>query len=218
MAAVLALLRDDRDDGGTRSQMAAAQAALALGVDGICAELDAKSAGLVLIWGRDSISVGLDDLQFTLGQGPALEASAGRMALVPDVDTAAARWPAFVPAAVDLGVRAVFALPLRIGASSAGALVAHRAAVGPLSDAAVSDAFALADTLAFLLTRLAPSLRTDDRIAVHHATGMVSVQLGVSLAEASVLLRAYAYAQGHAIAQVAADVVARRVRFGEHDR
>ena len=46
---------------------------------------------------------------------------------------------------------------------------------------------------------------------------MISAQLGVSLAEALVRLRARAYAEDRLIAQVAADVVARRLRFGERN-
>jgi hypothetical protein len=56
------------------------------------------------------------------------------------------------------------------------------------------------------------------RAQVHQAAGMISVQLGVSLAEALVRLRARAFAEDRLIAEVAADVVARRLRFGEHDR
>ena len=55
------------------------------------------------------------------------------------------------------------------------------------------------------------------RAEVHQATGMVSVQLGVSLAEALVRLRAHAWAEDRLLADVAADVVARRLRFGEPD-
>jgi hypothetical protein len=45
------------------------------------------------------------------------------------------------------------------------------------------------------------------------AAGMVSVQLGVSLTDALVAMRARAYAEGRTISQVAADVVARRLSF-----
>ena len=56
------------------------------------------------------------------------------------------------------------------------------------------------------------------RAEVHQASGMISVQLNVSLAEALVRLRAHAYAQERPIAEVAADVVARRLRFEEPNR
>ena len=51
---------------------------------------------------------------------------------------------------------------------------------------------------------------------VHQATGMILVQLGVSAAVALVRLRAYAYAHDRPLRDVAADVVARRLRFDDH--
>jgi hypothetical protein len=53
------------------------------------------------------------------------------------------------------------------------------------------------------------------RPVVHQATGMISVQLDVSLAEALVRLRAHAYASGRPLGEVAQDVVARRLRFSD---
>ena len=40
---------------------------------------------------------------------------------------------------------------------------------------------------------------------------MVQVQLGIDLAEAMVRLRAYAYAEGRAVSEIARDIVARRL-------
>ena len=48
---------------------------------------------------------------------------------------------------------------------------------------------------------------------VHQATGMISVQLDVSLEEALARLRAHAFAQGTALGEVAAEVVGRQLRF-----
>ncbi|MGB0094384.1 MAG: ANTAR domain-containing protein [Solirubrobacteraceae bacterium] len=50
---------------------------------------------------------------------------------------------------------------------------------------------------------------------VHQATGMISVQLGVSMDEAFVRLRAHAFAAGRSLKAVAGDVVARRLRLEE---
>lgn len=44
---------------------------------------------------------------------------------------------------------------------------------------------------------------------------MVAAQLGVGIEEAFVRLQAHAYAAGRLIGEVGADVVARRLRFGE---
>ena len=235
MAAVLALLDGDRARGVNPPRAVAAKAALALGVDGICAGLGTGPSGLVLAWGHEAVGTELEDLQFTLGQGPGLDAAAGSPVLIADLAAETARWPGFAPAAAASGVRAVFALPLRVGAISVGALLAHRAIPGPLVDGALADAFALADAVTLLLLHR-ESTGTDRagsagdgpepgwahpatyRAQVHQATGMISVQLGVSLAEALVRLRAYAYADGRLIAEVAADVVARRLRFDDHNQ
>jgi AmiR/NasT family two-component response regulator len=48
---------------------------------------------------------------------------------------------------------------------------------------------------------------------VYQAQGMVMVDLGVSLADALVRLRAYAFVEGRPVAEVARDVVAGRVRL-----
>jgi hypothetical protein len=46
---------------------------------------------------------------------------------------------------------------------------------------------------------------------------MVSVQLGVQVGEALARLRAAAYLEGRPVSDVAADVVAGRVRFGQEE-
>jgi hypothetical protein len=238
MTAVLALLGGEssieRDAGLVPA--AAAAAAEALGVDGVFAGAGVGPQGVVLAWGQDKTSTALQDAQFTLGLGPGLEAVAdGVPVLVPDLAEAASRWPGFAPVAEDLGVGAVFAFPLRIGAISVGVLSAYRAIPGPLAGGQLADALALADAVTVLLLHRAPpepgrieaepspprpngAQPGTHRPEVHQATGMVSVQLDVSLAEALVRLRAHAYGNDRPIAEVAADVVARRLRFEDPNR
>ncbi|WTP58715.1 ANTAR domain-containing protein [Streptomyces phaeochromogenes] len=55
------------------------------------------------------------------------------------------------------------------------------------------------------------------RAAVHQATGMISVQLGVTMEEALLRLRAHAYGSERPLGEVADDVVARRLRFNDSD-
>jgi hypothetical protein len=248
MNAVLALL--DGDDGGSERgaglfpAVAATQAATALGVDGIAAGVGTGPQGVVLAWGREAVGIALEDLQFTLGQGPGPQAiETGAPVLVADLREQAARWPVFAPGAIDLTVHAVFAFPLRIGAISIGVLTAYRAVPGPLTSGQLVDALALADAITVLLldradgegteraesTKIGVSVpqrvrpRPDSarpatyRAEVHQAVGMISVQLDVSLSEALVRLRAYAYGNERLIAEVAADVVARRLRFEDPD-
>jgi hypothetical protein len=203
--------------------------AAVLGVDGICAGVRTGPTGTVPAWGGEPVGIALEDLQFTVGEGPSREATeVGAPVLAPDLADTVTRWPAFAPAAMDLGARAVFVFPLRIGAISVGTLLAYRAVPGLLAAAQVTDGLALADavTLALLHRQWPPAGDSEHaspgwvrpvvyRAEVHQATGMVSVQLGVSLAEALVRLRAHAWTGGRSLSDVAADVVARRLRFDD---
>jgi hypothetical protein len=53
---------------------------------------------------------------------------------------------------------------------------------------------------------------------LHSLAGMVSHQLGISLSEALLRLRARAFAQGRFVGELVADVVARRVHFDAEDQ
>lgn len=52
------------------------------------------------------------------------------------------------------------------------------------------------------------------RFAVHQASGMVAVQLGVSVGEALARLRAYAFGNDLLLSDVAEAIVARKLRLG----
>jgi hypothetical protein len=49
---------------------------------------------------------------------------------------------------------------------------------------------------------------------VHNAAGMVSVQEQISVTEALIRLRAFAFSHDRLLAEVAGDVVARKLRLG----
>ncbi len=172
----------------------------------------------------DPRSAHLEELQFTLGEGPGVDAfGSRRLVLVPDLAQGSMiRWPAYVPAVHEQGIRAVFAFPLQIGAARLGALDVFRDRAGPLDPGELSWAVLLADvTVTALLDQQEqisdapkhPETDLDDRAELFQAQGMVMVQLGVSLNEAMARLRAYAYAENRRIGEVARDVVARRLRF-----
>jgi hypothetical protein len=154
--------------------------------------------------------------------------AAGGPILVSELGAAepAARWPTFTPAALGSGACAVFALPIQVGAIQLGALDLYRARPGPLSPADLADALGFADTAGMLLlddvagtqpdaAELAWQLgdATAHQARVHQATGVVLVQLGVSAEIAFARLRAYAYAEGRRLGEVAREVVEGRLRF-----
>jgi ANTAR domain len=173
----------------------------------------------------------LEELQLTVGEGPSLKVLAGGPSmLVGDLDCAEqqCRWPLFAPAAVEAGARAMFALPLRLGAIRVGAFVLYSDRRGPLPAEDLAEAWVFAEfALRLVLDEqagidspegypVADDL-SDSRPAIHQATGMISVQLGVGIAEAFSRLRARAFAEERPLSELAADVVARRRRFNpEH--
>lgn len=198
----------------------------ALPVSGVGAALMTADgpSGLVLA-ATDERARQLEELQFALGEGPCVEASGGgRPVLEPDlVATGSPRWPRFGAAVLDAGVHAVFAFPLRVGAIRVGVLDLYRDTPGPLTTPDLVEALAFADAATAVVLHLqdhdaALSALTgliDSRAEVHQATGMITIQLGVSLAEALLRLRAHAYATGRPVSAIAADVVNRRMFFDD---
>jgi hypothetical protein len=184
----------------------------------------------------DRVSEQLAELQLLLGEGPGpdvLAAAAPVLAADLGGEDSGRRWPAFTPEACNAGATAVFAFPLVIGAIRAGVIGLYRSSPGHLSSLQLRDCLLLADTATVLLldglggggtaapdgnglgTR--PGGQSPDlavhRVEIDQATGMLTVQLGVTAAEAFARLRAYAYAQDRRLADVAGDIVARRLRL-----
>jgi hypothetical protein len=181
----------------------------------------------------DEASELLAELQLTLGEGPGPDAAAsGGPVLASDLDEmeAVRRWPAFAPAARQAGAAAIFAFPLQLGAIRTGVMSLYRVRPGPLSAFQLGDALTFADTATLLLldaqdqlfhaagsARAGPGGQPPDltrhRAEIDQATGMLTEQLGVGIAEAFIRLRAYAYAHDRGLSDLARDIVARRLRL-----
>ncbi|MFF0745130.1 ANTAR domain-containing protein [Streptomyces sp. NPDC004111] len=210
---------------GPSSKWAAHCAAL-LEIDGI--SVSSRVPTTELLWFSGQLSAPLDDLQFTLGEGPSLEAARdGSLHLLTDLRRMdETRWPAFLPGALELGIRMVFALPLRLGAIRVGSLTGHRCEARPLSEVGLYTALTLCEALTHHLLSPRPASTggvragsetygTLHRAVVHQATGMASVDLGVDLATALDRLRAYAFAHNRPIVAVSQDVVAKKLRLND---
>jgi GAF domain-containing protein len=210
----------------------------------VCAEVTGMTgAGIMLMWGdvprgsvctTDEVSALIEQLQYDLGEGPCVDAhQLNRPVLEPDLaDPTDPRWLAFAGPALEAGVRAVFGFPLRVGAVRLGAVNLYRDRPGPLDGEQHADALVMADVAAeaiLLLQAEAPAEELaaeldaggDFQYVVHQAAGMVSVQLGVTVGQALIRLRAYAFGNDRPLTQVARDVVSRTLRFdtesGEKD-
>jgi hypothetical protein len=174
------------------------------------------------LWVSDPVAERIAEAQLTLGEGPGLDAFAsGTPVLEPDLATASGRWPFFCPAALTLGVHALFALPIQIGATRLGVLDLFRTEPGFLTDDELADSLILADVATSDLLDLQAlgeipwgQSRTSGHTArVDQATGMVAAQLESSMASALAQLRAQAFLTGATIYDIADDVISLRLRF-----
>jgi hypothetical protein len=175
----------------------------------------------------DEVSQLIEELQYTLGEGPCVDAhQQDKVVAEPDLaDPVTRRWPAFTPPALQAGVRAIFGFPLRVGTVHLGALNLYRDLPGPLTGDQHADALVVADVAArWVLEAQAGApvdmvaeeleVSADFHFAVHNAAGIVSVQEGISVTEALIRLRASAFGSDRLLADVAQDVISRRLRLG----
>lgn len=168
------------------------------------------------------------ELQITLGEGPAMTALRDeRPVLVTNLShpTHLARWPVFAAAAMADGLFSVFAFPLVMGRITIGALEVYRSGETSLSGDELDLAMVFVELMsAQLLMQVGKFSQPDAEVfvleethgrwlAVHQATGMVSVQLRCTLAEALLRLRGHAYATGRRLTDVADDVVEGKLRL-----
>jgi len=174
----------------------------------------------------DGVSQLIEELQYTLGEGPCVDAyRKDEVVGEPDLaDPVTRRWLAFSPPALRAGARAVFGFPLRVGTVRLGALNLYRDWPGPLTGDQHADALVVADVAArWVLEAQAGApfdavageleISADFHFVVHNTAGMVSVQERISVTEALIRLRAFAFSNDRLLAEVAEDVVARRLRL-----
>jgi GAF domain-containing protein len=189
-----------------------------------------------LVFATDAMAQRIDELQFALGEGPCLACFAtGRPKCITDL-AQDDRWTVFCREAAGLGVGAVFNFPVRIGVHPVGVLELYRRVAGALTideyDAALGCAAAIGAVIGSTYARWSHRVADDDdlngaalaaltesdpfsRSEVHVAAGIIAEHLGISVGEALVRMRAYAFAHNQRITDVADDVVAQRVSWAD---
>jgi hypothetical protein len=206
---------------------AACEAAVALlGVDGAVLTLHSTTRTQELLGASDDWAAKVSQLQYTVGDGPGVEASTrGAPVLVTDLSQEQIRWPGFAQAALSEGVGAVFSFPLLVGAVRFGLMELYRRRGGQLAGPALADALVLSSlaldaalgdaAAAERAGRKWPQAGGSSYQDVHVATGMLAAQLHVSLEDAFSRLRGHAYALERPILDVAHDVLQRRIPLEE---
>jgi hypothetical protein len=226
LATLLLGLDNDRRDGADVGERLCDTCVEVLAVDGagIMLMSDGEHRGTLGV--SNSVMTVVEDLQFTLGEGPCIDAYASdHPILEPDLrDPATNRWPAFSGPAVLAGVRAVFGFPLRTGTANVGALDLYLDHPGDLRADQLSDAVVLAGVISTTVLSLQLDAAPGElpveldatmlhRAIVHQASGMLSAQLDIDPADALVRIRAHAYTRNRPVNDVALDIVERRLRL-----
>lgn len=225
---------------GAESPLAAADRLCAACVD----LLDVDGASISLInagstqgtfGSSGELSRTLDELQFTYGQGPCLDAvQTNRPVSADDLDGAGEdRWPALAQAVLAHGVRAMYALPVTVASTPIGALEMYRHRSGPLDDRALTGGLWAAGLASLPLLDLMHAdvdwqaagdgsgvfdqLASLERVEVYQATGMIVAALDVSAADAVARLRGHAVAHDLTASEAAYRVLDRRILLADDE-
>lgn len=205
----------------------------AVGIDGAAvAILTDTAAARDLLHATSDTAVRIDELQFTVGEGPCLDAfRSGAPVAIADLadDSRTHRWPTFAADVVgELGVHALLACPITAGGAALGVLELYRRAPGVFTgaqfDAAISAAAALGTTVLAELQIYDGDLDKSGysppqgsfrfaRADVNVAIGILSVRLGVSIDNAAAILRAHAYTRSRSVSSIAHDIAEGREAF-----
>lgn len=205
-----------------------------LGVDGAAISLVFEGTNTGTLGASGPSARAMDELQFTLGEGPCLDSVAYRTPVLvldladPDND----RWPAYSPAMLAHQIRGVSAVPVVVAGEYVGALDLYRAKPGLLGGDQLAGALIAAELAEMPFLDLLggdlqaavtdpdsnswAELNTLSRAEVGQATGMLIAQLEVDPAVALVRLRAHAYATGRSATDVARDILDHRLRLEAH--
>ena len=194
--------------------------------------LDVSSAGLLLVNPAGELRLAGASSEHTRNlelfllqceQGPCLDCFRdGAPVTVADLGQEEARWPRFVPTAVEAGFRSVHALPMRLRGVRLGTLGLFGSTPGGLNSADLELGQALADVASVALVAnqatldhltLTTQLQTalNSRVALEQAKGQLAQLGNVSVEHAFNALRRYARDHNERLSEVARRVVTREL-------
>ncbi|MGB3764173.1 MAG: GAF domain-containing protein [Ornithinimicrobium sp.] len=142
----------------------------------------------------------------------------GEAVVVPNLDDAEARWPAFTRHASEAGFQSVCAIPMKHSGTTIGVLNMFNLTPDPFEAQTVRVIQALADiaTIGLLQERSVRSatLLTEQlqgalntRVVIEQAKGVLAQKRGLDITNAFIVLRAYARGAGLPLSGVARDIV-----------
>ncbi|SNS47152.1 GAF domain-containing protein [Rhodococcoides kyotonense] len=204
----------------------------AVGADGTAISVITGDRNVVdLVYATDTTAARIDELQFTIGAGPfldALHAHTAARASQPMSDledsTVSSAWPLFAAELrSELNVRRVLAYPITADGVLLGVLESYRRGPDPFTANELHAGHSLAEELGDALRNDLSAYVMDDltepsasdrsfrspRTDVYIAIGMLAARRGTTVVDTSAALRAYSYAMSQSITALAADIVHR---------
>jgi len=164
-------------------------------------------------------------MQLSASAGPCIESfRTGRPVSLADIRDAPPEWSSFRDRALNLGFRAVHAIPMRLRDQVIGTLNLLGGAVGALpdDDSFAARAFADVATIGILHARTVArgavvrrQLQTalDSRVLIEQAKGVVAYSHRISVEEAFTVIRGYARSHQARLSEVAEAIVRRQLRL-----
>ncbi|MEH3154774.1 MAG: GAF domain-containing protein [Gordonia paraffinivorans] len=186
-----------------------------------------------LVFATDVTAAHLDDLQFTLGEGPCIDAFTTQEPVLVGAladDSVTDHWPVFRSEVRAMDIGAVFAVPVSADDFTVGVLELYRRRPGDLQrderQAAqvcarlaavtirhnVDDVAEAGDSVEEYIEGADEHLGRDD---VHVAAGMIAVQLGIATDAALDLLKGASFRLGRPISVLSGEIVTRTRTFRE---
>jgi hypothetical protein len=195
-----------------------------LPVHGASIALMDEGAGQAVACSSGPAAKAAQDLEFVLGEGPAVQAfDDGSPVRLDEPDRLDSLWPHYSREVADLCIGAIYSFPLRVDHVRLGVLTLYRMAAGSIDEAAYADGLTMADLVTEFLLIAQSSATLDDligapdeedrRAVIHQATGAIAAHFGYGMNDALARLRARAFALDRPIDELADDVVTRSVRL-----
>ena len=173
----------------------------------------------------DDLAALLDEVQYSRGQGPCLQAlHTGERVEVPDL-AGESRWPEYCPRALAHGVASSVSLPLRVvDGDTIGALNLYSRQVHTFTetDVRILEGYARqASTALALMLRISRQRKIEDEVAeglatrtvIDQALGIIMARSKVTASEAFAVLRRASQDRNRKLKDIAADII--RATTGE---
>jgi GAF domain-containing protein len=188
------------------------------GVDGTALMLVDRDQVLRNLAVSDERAGPLEELQAEHGEGPCVDAFDGKEPVGADLEAAGDRWPAFAPAAVEQGLRAVLASPIPYSDQAVGVVTVFAGGPHDWTDAEGEAIVAFTELVALLILnameasergRVAGELQValDSRVVIEQAKGVLVGRHGLTTRQAFERLRRQARDQRRPLTEVARAVV-----------